>query len=231
MFLLVLYLGLVYLAASVPFGLLVPLALGASEDPRHVGSGNIGATNVLRLFGKRVAGAVLLADVLKGLVPVLVAWAFFPPRLATVAAGLAGITAFLGHCFPVYLGLRGGKGVATGAGAMLGLTPVATFVAAAVWAVLLWATGRSSVASLGAAMVLIGLVAWLAPHMLAVAGVLAVLVAVLHGANLRRLIAGEEPALDLSVRREAEDVDAVALLHRSPAGTPVDRPAGERSEP
>src|SRR3954463_11823234 len=108
-----------YLLGSIPFGLIFT-QLAGTQDIRAIGSGNIGATNVLRTGRKGLALATLMLDVAKGALPTALAYAWLGPLGGT----LAGAGAILGHCFPVWLGFRGGKGVATAAGVVLGMTPV-----------------------------------------------------------------------------------------------------------
>lgn len=134
-----------YLSGSVPFGVLVT-RLFSSKDVREHGSGNIGATNVARVAGKKVGALVLLLDALKGTLPVLLAMHLFPegPR-AHVAVGYA---AFLGHVFPVWLKGKGGKGVATALGVLVVLVPQAALVGAVVWGAIVLVTRVSSVGSL-----------------------------------------------------------------------------------
>ena len=120
-----------YLLGSIPFGLIFTWAAGAG-DVRSIGSGNIGATNVLRTGRKGLAAATLIADMLKGTAAVLIAGQFAP-----YAAILAGLGAFLGHLFPVWLKFQGGKGVATYIGCLLGLAWPGVLVFAVVWRVLL----------------------------------------------------------------------------------------------
>jgi glycerol-3-phosphate acyltransferase PlsY len=177
-----------YLIGSVPFGLLLAMAAGKG-DIRQIGSGNIGATNVLRTGNKGLAAATLLLDLAKGLAAVMIARHLWPDAL-----GLAALAAIVGHCFPVWLGFRGGKGVATFAGVCFGLLWPLGAVYAAVWLAVL---GLSRISSLGgmsaavsapiAAAVLgrMDLAPWLAA--------IAALVLFLHRANIRRLAAGEEP--------------------------------------
>src|SRR5690606_35677266 len=116
-----------YALGSVPFGLLLAKAAGKG-DVRAIGSGNIGATNVLRPGSKGLAAAVLLLDLAKGFVPVFLAWRWWPD-----AAGFAALGAVVGHCFPVWLKFKGGKGVATAAGVCFGLWWPIGAVYAAVW--------------------------------------------------------------------------------------------------
>jgi len=188
-FLLALALG--YLAGSIPFGVLVTRAMGLG-DLRAIGSGNIGATNVLRTGNKRAALATLILDGGKGAVAVLVARAVAGEPAALVAA----LGAFLGHLFPVWLGFRGGKGVATFLGIMLALAWPAGIAACLTWLAVAALFRFSSLAALVAAA---SAPAWLAVFgrtdaiWLAVA--LALLVLVRHHANIRRLLAGTEPKI------------------------------------
>ena len=177
-----------YLIGSVPFGLLLAMAAGKG-DIRQIGSGNIGATNVLRTGNKGLAAATLLLDLAKGFAAVLIARQFWPD-----AVGLAAVAAIAGHCFPVWLGFRGGKGVATFAGVCFGLLWPLGAIYAAVWLGVLALTRISSLGGMGAAVsapvaaALMGevqLVPWLAA--------IAVLILWLHRDNIRRLLAGDEP--------------------------------------
>jgi glycerol-3-phosphate acyltransferase PlsY len=206
-------LALAYLLGAVPFGLVLTTLYGPDDvDLRSAGSGNIGATNVARVAGGRLAAAVLAFDAAKGFLPTLAAPWLGPGGVAF--ASLVGLAAFVGHCWPVYLEFRGGKGVATGAGVMLALAPLPTVIAAAVWAALVAATGRASVASLGAAAVLLAAVALFAPPALPAMVVLAAGLVVTHVPNLRRLAAGEEAR----VRVGAREVGAEEALRTGPSG-------------
>src|SRR5262245_17118255 len=136
-----------YALGSVPFGLILTRATGAG-DLRAIGSGNIGATNVLRTGRKGLAAATLLLDMGKGLVAVLLAWRWFPE-----VAGFAAIGALLGHCFPVWLRFKGGKGVATMMGVSLGLAWPIGLAYAVTWLGMLTVTRISSLAGMTAAVV------------------------------------------------------------------------------
>lgn len=179
-----------YLLGSVATAVLVSRALGVA-DPRSGGSGNPGATNVLRLAGRRAAFLTLAGDVLKGVVPVLVARAAdLPPG----AIALVGLAAFLGHLYPVFFGFRGGKGVATALGALFGLDPLLGAAVLATWLVAAGVSRYSSLAALVAA-VLAPVYAWALSAHPWVVGAVAVMAALLvwrHRANIRRLLAGEE---------------------------------------
>ncbi|MBM3643380.1 MAG: glycerol-3-phosphate 1-O-acyltransferase PlsY [Alphaproteobacteria bacterium] len=189
-----------YLAGSIPFGLLLTRAAGLG-DIRKVGSGNIGATNVLRAGGKKLAAAALLLDAGKGLVPVLIAAQAGPhPALA------AALGAVLGHLFPVWLGFKGGKGMATALGVLWGLAWAVGAIACLGWLVVALVFRMSSLASLMS--IAIGAAAaWILAstqpfglvlsntHIAELATILVPLVWVKHAQNIRRLIAGTEPRI------------------------------------
>lgn len=177
-----------YLLGSIPFGVILTRLAGAG-DLRQVGSGNIGATNVLRTGRKGLAAATLLLDLLKGAAAVWLAQAFAPGEQLLAAAG-----AFIGHCFPVWLGFRGGKGVATLMGVVLALHWPLGLIYAAVWLGLLALIRISSLAGMAAAVS--------APVASAVLGrfdltllllALALIVLWKHGDNIGRLLDGTEP--------------------------------------
>ncbi|MBB5223644.1 glycerol-3-phosphate acyltransferase PlsY [Amaricoccus macauensis] len=180
-----------YLVGSIPFGVLITRAMGLG-DLRSIGSGNIGATNVLRTGNKAAAFATLVLDGGKGAVAVLVARAIAGEPAALVAA----LGAFLGHLFPVWLGFRGGKGVATFLGILLALAWPAGIAACLTWLATAVAFRFSSLAALVAAA---SAPLWLAlfgrPDAIWLAVALAVLVFVRHHANIRRLAAGTEPRI------------------------------------
>jgi glycerol-3-phosphate acyltransferase PlsY len=177
-----------YLLGSIPFGLILTRLFGAG-DLRSIGSGSIGATNVLRTGRKGLAAATVLRDLGKGVLAVLIA-----ARLWPGLESLAAVGAVVGHCFPVWLRFRGGKGFATAAGVCLALAWPVMLVCAVVWAAALAASRISSVASMSA-VVAAPIVAWAAglTAVVPVLAVIAVIVLVQHRANIRRLIAGEEP--------------------------------------
>jgi glycerol-3-phosphate acyltransferase PlsY len=188
---LLLWAALGYLLGSVPFGVLVTRTLGLG-DVRAIGSGNIGATNVLRTGSKSAALATLLLDGGKGALAVLLARAVAPED----AAQLAGFAAFLGHCFPVWLGFKGGKGVATFLGLLLAVAWPVGLAACATWAATAALLRISSLSALVAA-VLSPLWALLLGRgeavVLTVA--LAALILLRHRANIARLLAGTEPRI------------------------------------
>ena len=184
-----------YLCGSVPFGLLLTRAAGLG-DIRAIGSGNIGATNVLRTGNKKVAVATLLFDGAKGAVAMLLAGWIAGTVAAPWTALAAGLGAVLGHLFPVWLGFRGGKGVATGLGVILAAAWPVGLVSCAAW---LAGARLARISSVGA------LLAFAAAPLAALAlgnrpvAALAALVAVLvfarHASNIRRLLAGTEPRI------------------------------------
>ena len=181
-----------YLLGSIPFGLLLTRAAGLG-DIRKVGSGNIGATNVLRTGRKGLAAATLLLDGGKGAGAVLIGGAIAGP-LGVFAGGLAGV---VGHLYPVWLRFRGGKGVATGFGVLIAADPIVGLAAGVVWIVVA-AVGRISSAAALASFVAAPLLAWAlnaGPTVLALALCVAALIWLRHRANIERLIAGTEPRI------------------------------------
>lgn len=179
-----------YLLGSVPFGVVITRVMGLG-DLRRIGSGNIGATNVLRTGNKGAALGTLLLDGAKGAVAVLLARALVGHE---DAAQLAGLAAFIGHLFPVWLGFKGGKGVATFLGTMIALAWPVGLACCAMWLVGLALTRISSVAALlSAGTSVIWLVVFDEGRMLLLTGILTILIYVRHGANLARLKAGTEP--------------------------------------
>ncbi len=180
-----------YLLGSVPFGIVMARAFGLG-DLRQIGSGNIGATNVLRTGNKPAAFLTLIGDAGKGGAAVLIARALFSED----AAQVAGFMAFLGHCFPIFLGFKGGKGVATFLGTLLALFWPAGIAACLTWLVTAVISRISSLSALVAA--------FLAPIWIAVLGMpqaglmvslLSVLVLLRHEANIKRILKGEEPRI------------------------------------
>jgi glycerol-3-phosphate acyltransferase PlsY len=200
--LLYLIVGLVaYLLGSIPFGLIL-VRVFRNEDIRQQGSGNIGATNVIRSGGKGLGAATFLLDAAKGYVAVLLAWQvglhvhqtqFQTQNLAATAA----VCALVGHVYPLWLGFKGGKGVATGFGVFLGITATAALVALAAFIVIFALSRYVSLASILAA-IAFPVAALLLPHepltpfMIAVVILLPLIVIAKHHANIRRLVAGTE---------------------------------------
>ncbi len=183
-----------YLLGSIPAGFLVGSSAGV--DVRSAGSGNIGATNVARTLGWKKGLVTLFADVAKGFLPVMAAHLL---DLGEVAAAAAGLAAFAGHLYPVFLRFKGGKGVATAAGVYLGAMPLGILVVLGVFVLVMLAARRVSLASMLAA-VLAPVVAWALSYPAEVAWmslVIGILVVVRHRENIRRLMAGEEPRFNL----------------------------------
>ncbi|OIO54250.1 MAG: acyl-phosphate glycerol 3-phosphate acyltransferase [Alphaproteobacteria bacterium CG_4_10_14_0_2_um_filter_63_37] len=180
-----------YLLGSVPTGVVVARVMGMG-DLRQSGSGNIGATNALRVGGKKAGALTLIGDMLKGAAAVLLALGLSDHPLAGVAAAGAAV---LGHLFPVFLGFKGGKGVATGLGVFAVLHPLATGAAVASWLATFMATKISSLSALVALLVLPAVV-WFSgaePAMRWLAVCLCLLIVFKHHSNIRRLIQGTEP--------------------------------------
>ncbi len=190
---------LAYLIGSVPFGLLIAKAKG--KDIRTIGSGNIGATNVLRCLGKPLGITCFVLDVLKGYLPA----ALFPilgetnPEFAL----LFGALSILGHNFPVFLKFKGGKGVATSAGVLLGVAPLAVGLGILCWAIVFFISGYVSLGSILAALVVI-LTGWTAGYgrvtelALTLLGVLAIY---RHRSNIKRLLNGTENKFDRKAKK------------------------------
>nr|WP_210270352.1 glycerol-3-phosphate 1-O-acyltransferase PlsY [Ensifer oleiphilus] len=176
-----------YLLGSIPFGLILTRMAGLG-DVRKIGSGNIGATNVLRTGNKKLAAATLLLDALKGTAAAAIA------SLWGVEAGIAaGLAAFLGHLYPVWLGFKGGKGVATYIGVLLGLVPWVVLVFAAIWLAMAKISRYSSLSALVATAV-IPVVLYLTGHekVALLFAVMTLITWVKHRANIKRLLAGTE---------------------------------------
>ena len=178
-----------YLVGSVPFAFLIAQRRGV--DLRRTGSGNLGAANVLRTSGAPSATAAMCLDIAKGAVVVLVAQRLSSGPATPVAAGLAAV---IGHAYPVWLGFRGGKGVATAAGVFVVLAPVAVAIAAAAFALATWVTRYISVGSILAAVTLVAAAAASNVSLAVTAGaaVAAVIIVHRHRGNLGRLYAGTE---------------------------------------
>ena len=178
-----------YLLGSVPYGLILTKAAGLG-DIRAIGSGNIGATNVLRTGNKTLAAATLALDVLKGAAALLIArWLW-----GEDAALVAGVAAMAGHVFPLWLGFRGGKGVATGAGVLLAASPWLGLVTVAAWIAVFAATRISSASALVAcALAPVGALLFGDSRLAIFAAGLAALITWRHRPNIQRLLAGTEP--------------------------------------
>lgn len=183
-----------YVCGSIPFGLLLGFLAGKG-DIRQIGSGNIGATNVLRTGSKSLAGLTLLADILKGTVPALLAasWFGLPEAIA------AGFGAFLGHLFPVWLGFKGGKGVATYLGVLLGIAWQGAIIFAIAWLTIAGLTRYSSLSALIAVVAVPVVLYFLAdPAVASLFVVMGVFIFVKHRANITRLANGTESRIGAS---------------------------------
>ena len=192
-----------YLLGSIPFGYLAGRLVGI--DIREAGSGNVGATNVVRVLGKRYGYPVFALDVLKGFGAVKIAMLLAPGRSPAwnspeIFGILAAMSSVLGHLYPPWLTFKGGKGVATSAGALLALTPVATLIGVVIWIIVFWLTRYVSLASITAALVLPVVILVVSsedqnkgkPLFYSSACVGAVIIW-RHRSNLSRLIRGTEP--------------------------------------
>ncbi len=186
-----------YVCGSIPFGLLLTRAAGLG-DVRSIGSGNIGATNVLRTGNKMIAALTLFLDGLKGAVPVLLLTYYGSPQ----AGMIAGLAAMAGHIFPVWLDFKGGKGVATSLGVLFGLFWPLGLIFIALWLALAFAFRMSSLAGLVTS-ALTPLWAYLlgcTTELILSTVIMAVVIWTMHRANIARLMKGEEPKIDLQKR-------------------------------
>lgn len=180
-----------YLLGSIPFGMVIARVMGLG-NLRDIGSGNIGATNVLRTGNKGAAAATLLFDAGKGAVAVLIAQAL----IGDDAAQIAGLAAFLGHLYPIWLKFRGGKGVATFLGILLALYWPLGLAACATWLVFALGTRISSLGALGAAAMAPLWMLWMHHgEMLILGAIFTILIYIRHAANISRIRAGTEPKI------------------------------------
>jgi glycerol-3-phosphate acyltransferase PlsY len=177
-----------YLIGSFSFAIVLSRYYG-NHDPRQQGSGNPGATNMLRVAGKRLAILTLLGDLSKGLLPILIARALGFSEQQQAWVGLAAV---IGHLYPIYFNFRGGKGVATTAGMLLGLYPPAALLALAAWLLTFSLTRISSLAALACVPLCLPLLAWQQPQALLPVSVLSVLLVWRHRKNLKDLLEGNE---------------------------------------
>lgn len=178
-----------YLLGSIPFGMVIARVMGLG-NLREIGSGNIGATNVLRTGNKLAAALTVIFDIGKGAVPVLIARAY----IGEDAAQIAGLAAFLGHLYPIWLRFRGGKGVATFMGVLLGLYWPLGLAALATWLFFVLITRISSLGALGsAAMAPLWMLMMQHGEMLVLAAIFTIFIYVRHAANITRIRAGTEP--------------------------------------
>ncbi|MEY8878039.1 MAG: glycerol-3-phosphate 1-O-acyltransferase PlsY [Leptothrix sp. (in: b-proteobacteria)] len=185
---------LAYLIGSLSFAVIVSRVMGLN-DPRSYGSGNPGATNVLRSGNKKAAVLTLVFDLLKGLIPVLLVVQFGAPhQLRENSAALVGLAAFLGHLWPVFFRFQGGKGVATAAGVLLGIDPLLGLATLAVWVVVATLTRYSSLAALIAAVAapVLHIIGWGPSGASAAIVVMSALLVWRHRGNIAKLMAGTE---------------------------------------
>src|SRR6476619_3773073 len=192
-----------YLLGSIPFGYLAGRVAGI--DIRKVGSGNVGATNVVRVLGKQYGYPVFVLDVLKGFGAVKISMLIAPGRppewkSPEIFGILAAISGVLGHLYPPWLKFQGGKGVATSAGALLALTPVATLIGIAIWIIVFWLSRYVSLASITAAVALPIVILVVRSHdqnngkpLVYSSACVAVVIIWRHRSNLSRLLQGTEP--------------------------------------
>ena len=187
-----------YLTGSISSAIIIS-RLKNLEDPRKVGSGNPGATNVLRSGDKSAAAMTLAGDILKGLIPILVAklLGIDPQWIAAI-----GLVAFLGHLYPIYYQFKGGKGVATAAGVVLGLSPLTLLIMIIVWVAVAWRTGYSSLAALIAALacpVFVAQITHIDAYTL-LTTIIALFLIWRHRANIKRLLDGTESKISFGKR-------------------------------
>jgi len=186
----ILFMIIGYVIGSVPSGVLISIA-SRGIDPRQAGSGNIGATNILRVVGKKEAALTLLADILKGLISV---WVAFFMKIEQPFIFLIGSSAILGHLFPLFLKLKGGKGVAVSFGVFLGIAPKIALIAFVIWCIGFWGGRYSSTGALAAfgSLPFLALLIRPEPIFILFSTVLSIVVYFRHWENIRRLLHGEE---------------------------------------
>ena len=179
-----------YLLGSVSSAIVIARLFGL-QDPRQVGSGNPGATNILRYGGKKAAVLTLLGDILKGVIPVLVAHAL---GVAATLLALVMLAAFLGHVFPVFHGFKGGKGVATAFGALAAMNGWVGLALVVTWLVMAFTTRYSSLSAITVSVLAPFYVWWLAgdPALILATGIMALLLLWRHRSNIQKLLAGTE---------------------------------------
>lgn len=188
-----LWVGMAYLLGSLSSAIIVCRLMGL-PDPRSEGSGNPGATNVLRIGGKRAAALTLVGDMLKGYIPVALAvWFQFEPAVVIAI----GVAAFLGHLWPVFFGFAGGKGVATELGVLFGLHPIIGAIVGLIWLFIAKGMKISSLAALVAMSLAPVIVWWWAESWVWVTGVALMSMVLIwrHKSNIQRLLSGEESAI------------------------------------
>ena len=185
--------AIAYLLGSVTFGMIIPKLMGSDKDIRKEGSGNVGATNVLRTQGKTQGILVLICDLMKGCAAAGIGLILAGPA----GGGAAGVCAMLGHCYPLYFGFKGGKGVATGGGVVLVLFPKAMLILIPVFVIVILITRMVSAGSIAGATAL-AVCVWLFHQPWPVAGCCvfaAIMVVWKHNGNIRRILAGTENKL------------------------------------
>ncbi len=190
-----LFLVLTYFIAAIPFGLVLAKVFG-KQDIREAGSGNIGATNVARVLGKRFGLATLILDGVKGAVMIILArYLFDDARFLSVLLSLVGAVAVMAHAFPIYLQFKGGKGVATALAVLLAINPIIGLVGCFSWVIIFAFTKTSATASLAAMLITVGFTFYynaFAEEILLVI-FLAVLIFIRHKENINRILKGTEP--------------------------------------
>ena len=213
-----------YLIGSLSFAVIISRVMGLS-DPRSYGSGNPGATNVLRSGNKAAAILTLLFDALKGYVPVLLVLLFGPAfGLGEGTAALVGLAAFLGHLWPVFFRFEGGKGVATAAGVLLAINPLLGAATLATWLIIAYFSRYSSLASLVAAVFapFYQMLIWGAGPIVLCAGLMGLLLIWRHAANIKKLMNGTESKIGQKAQGSAA---------APPAGASKKHPHGEGAKP
>jgi len=189
-----------YLSGSIPFALVL-VRLSTGRDVRGQGSGNVGATNAVRAAGWAVGALVAVLDISKGALPVLLMAAYNP---SSRWIGAAAVAAVIGHCFPVWLRFRGGKGVATGMGTFLPVAPLSVGAALIVWLVVVMLRRKVSLASMVTAAffpVILFFVSGAGRATVVSGAIIAVVVIIRHIPNIKRLLGGREPSIDESLPR------------------------------
>lgn len=185
-----------YLIGAIPTGVILT-RLAGGEDIRSAGSGNIGATNVYRVAGRKLGIITLVGDCLKGVIPLLIAQQGF--HLTESGIALVALAAFIGHCYPVYLGFKGGKGVATALGIFLVLSPLSVLCLLVVFALVLWKSRYISLASISAAATVPLLILWFESSFVLFVATLIIAAMVIwkHRENIGRLRSGTENQFNL----------------------------------
>ena len=195
-----LFLGLTYFIAAIPFGLVVSKVF-FGQDIRHIGSGNIGATNVTRICGKKLGLVTLILDGIKGAVMVIAArYIFADVKFLNILLVLVATTAVVAHIFPIYLNFKGGKGVATALAVLISINPVVGFLGCAAWIVVFAFTKTSSIASLSSMLIVTGFAFYcgLYAEEILLSIFLTILIFFRHKENINRILKGDEPKFNQS---------------------------------